>query len=279
MALQEILTGAFLGDISTLENIKNHYEICSKTDKLISDTYYGKDIGNGLTHYGYQIKILTDYISKSPFDFEAFKEIWIENMTSYNGYLDEAAMKSLEYYEKGYLFGYESEGLGGAARIGPVLHFEKDRGSALEKAMEQVQVTHTSYRSLLITEFLVEFLYRLCEIHNIREAAEYTVMSFQNCSKKYEYLEKIYFGAVEYLDCNPEETESKTGDFFENDEFFVILYICIRYNSFEEAQNVNIRIKGDFAVSGIILGMIFGAAGKISSLSDDKIAVIGKLTG
>lgn len=127
MALSEILTGAFSGDTSTLENIKNNYEICSKTDKLLSETYNEKVAGNNLTHYGYQIKILADYISENSFDYEVFKEIWIENMISYDGYLDEASSKSLEYYKNGYLFGYESEELGGAARIGPIMHFEKER--------------------------------------------------------------------------------------------------------------------------------------------------------
>ena len=260
MALSEILTGAFSGDASTLENIKNNYEICSKTDKLLSETYNEKAAGNNLTHYGYQIKILADYISENSFDYEVFKEIWIENMISYDGYIDEASSKSLEYYKNGYLFGYESEELGGAARIGPVMHFEKDRETALEKALEQTQVTHTSYRSLLVTEFRVKFLYKICELFNIREAAESTVKSFRNDGKKYEYLEKAYSQAIKYQDCNFEEIENKSGIFFKNDEFPVILYICIKYSSFEEAQYANIRIKGDFAVRGIILGMIFGAA-------------------
>ena len=78
--------------------------------------------------------------------------------------------------------------------------------------------------------------------------------------KKYEYLEKAYSRVIKYQDCNFEEIENKSGIFFKNDEFPVILYICIKYSSFEEAQYANIRIKGDFAVRGIILGMIFGAA-------------------
>ena len=261
MALPDILTGAFSGDMSTLENIKNNYEICCKTDKLLSETYYKNDGENSLTHYGYQIKLLLDYISENSFDFETFKGIWIENMILYSGYLDEASSKSLEYYKNGYPFGYESEELGGAARIGPVLCFEKDRERALEKALEQTQVSHTSYRSLLVTEFLVKFLYRICEIRNIREAAGLTVKSFGNDRKKYEYLEKNYSRAVKYLDYDFEKMENKPEDFFEKDEFPVILYICMKYSSFEEAQYANIRIKGDFAVRGIILGMIFGAVG------------------
>ncbi len=270
MVLPEILSGAFSGDISTLENIKNNYEICSKTDKLLSETYHKKDSGDRLTHYGYQIKMLADYVSEDLFDFETFKEIWIKNMTSYEGYLDEATCKSLEYYENGYLFGYESEELGGAARIAPVLCFEKDRETALEKALEQVQISHTSYRSLLVTEFLVKFLYRICETHNIKEAAEFTAGSFRSDKKKYEYLEKIYSQVTENLSCNPEGSGNKVEDFLEKDEFPVILYICMKYSSFEEAQYANIRIKGDFAVRGIILGMIFGAAGKLGELSDGK---------
>ena len=261
MALPDILTGAFSGDMSTLENIKNNYEICRKTDKLISETYYKKACENSLTHYGYQIKLLSDYISENSFDYEVFKEIWIENMISYDGYIDEASSKSLEYYKNGYLFGYESEELGGAARIGPVMHFEKDRETALEKALEQTQISHTSYRSLLATEFFVKFLYKLCEIRNIREAADLTVKSFGNDRKKYEYLEKNYLSAVKYLDYDCGRIENKPEDFFEKDEFPVILYTCMKYSSFEEAQHANIRIKGDFAVRGIILGMIFGAAG------------------
>ena len=261
MALSEILAGAFSGDISTLENIKNNYEICSKTDKLLSETYYGKVAENNLTHYGYQIKILEDYISENSFDYEVFKGIWIKNMISYDGYLDEASSKSLEYYENGYLFGYESEELGGAARIGPVMHFETDRERMLEKALEQTQVTHTSYRSLLVTEFLVKFLWKICVLHNIGEAADFTVNSFRNDGKKYEYLEKNYSRALKYLNYNFGEIENKSEVLFENDEFPVILYLCMKYRSFEEAQQANIRIKGDFAVRGIILGMIFGAAG------------------
>ena len=126
--------------------------------------------------------------------------------------------------------------------------------------MEQTQVTHTSYRSLLVTEFLVKFLYKICELFNIREAAESTVKSFRNDVKKYEYLEKAYSLAMKYQDYNFEEIENKSDIFFGNDEFPVILYICMKYDSFEEGQQANIRIKGDFAVRGIILGMIFGAA-------------------
>ena len=279
MALPEILTGAFLGDISTLENIKNNYEICFKTDKLISETYNNKNNENEFTHYGYQIKILADYVSKNPFDFETFKEIWIENMTSYNGYLDEASVRSLEYYEKGYLFGYESGDLGGAARIGPVLCFEKNRESALEKALEQVQTTHTSYRSLLVTEFLVKFLYRISETHDIKEAADFVMESFRDDKKKYEYLKKSYSGVSEYPAFNIGKKQDTIEYSFENDEFSIIMYVCLKYNSFEEAQSANIRIKGDFAVRGIILGMIFGAAGQFDELSDEKISRIKKQYG
>lgn len=266
MALSEILTGAFLGDISTLENIKNNYEICSKTDKLLSETYNKKETENEFTHYGYQIKILMEYTAKKSFDFEEFKELWIENMTSYKGYIDEASRKSLEYYENGYLFGYESEELGGAARIGPLVCSEKNREAALEKALEQTQVTHTSYKSLLVTEFLVKLLYKICETQSIKDSTAFVTESFREEKKKYEYLKKSYFWAAENLSKNSEEKETKTEDFFEKDEFPVILYICMKYTGFEEAQHANIRIKGDFAVRGIILGMIFGAAGKINDL-------------
>lgn len=279
MGLWKILAGAFLGDISTLESIKNDYEICFKTDKLLSEVYHKKENEYKLTHYGYQIKILKDYIAENLFDFETFKSIWTENMTSYDGYLDEATYKSMEYFENGYLFGYESEELGGAARIGPVIYFEKDMESAVEKALEQVQISHTSYRSLLVTEFLVKFLYRIYEKYNIREAADFVIESFKDDEKKYEYLKKMYSKVMEILDSNFEDKESKIEVFFEKDEFPVILYICMKYNSFEEAQYANIRIKGDFAVRGIIAGMIFGAAGKLNNLSDEKIYTIKKYAG
>ena len=279
MTLSEILTGAFLGDISTLENIKNNYEICSKTDKLITETYHKIYGESKLTHYGYQIKILADYVAENSFDFETFKEIWIKNMNSYEGYLDEATCKSLKYYEDGYLFGYESEELGGAARVGAVLFFEKDREKALENALEQVQISHTSYKSLLITEFLVKFLYGICDVCDIRKAVELTVESFRGENKKYEYLKKIYSQAAEYLNYNFDESGNKIEDFFENDEFPVILYICMKYSSFEEARYADIRIKGDFAVRGIILGMIFGAAGKLGELSDGMVRQIKEQTG
>jgi hypothetical protein len=271
MVLAEILAGAFLGDISTLENIKNNYQICSKTDKLLTETYYEKEPENGLTHYGYQIRILAEYISGKTFDFEEFKRLWIRNMSEYSGYIDEASRKSLEYYESGYLFGYESEELGGAARIGALISLVKNRESALENALEQVQVTHTSYKSLLITEFLVKFLYRISETGNIKESALFITESFRNEEKKYEYLKKVYLWAAEFTEPDQKIKESATENFSEEDEFPVIMYICMKYNSFDEARHADIRIKGDFAVRGIILGMIFGAAGKIN---DESLGII-----
>ncbi len=165
MSLKGMVTGGFLGDtfslgahwIYDLDEITSNFGIYNQVSEPLPGTFHkGKHKGD-FTHYGDQSFMLLKYMSENKeFDYEGFKEYWINEMKDYNGYKDKATKCSLEYFQKGYPYGYESMELGGVARIGSIIYFSKNEEEALKNGIEQAQLTHTSFQSLLTTEFFIK---------------------------------------------------------------------------------------------------------------------------
>lgn len=269
MSLKGMIMGGFLGDafvlgahwIYDLDKITSNFGIYDQVSEPLSETFHkGKHKGD-FTHYGDQAFMLLEYTAKNKnFDYEEFKEYWINEMKSYKGYKDKAAKNSLEYFENGYLYGYESTELGGAARIGSIIYFAESEKEALKNGIEQSQVTHTSFQSLLLTEFFIKLIYKMLANEDIEESIKSIINEYKDTNKQYSYLENAYLKAKENLDYDYKRAIITIGQTCDGDEAFpAILYFILKYNNFKDAEIANANSGGDSATRGMIIGMIFGA--------------------
>ena len=286
MSLKGMVTGGFLGDafslgahwIYDLDEITSNFGIYNQVSEPLPGTFHkGKHKGD-FTHYGDQSFMLLKYMSKNKgFEYEGFKEYWINEMKNYNGYKDKATKCSLEYFQKGYPYGYESMELGGAARIGSIIYFSENEEEALKNGIGQAQLTHTSFQSLLTTEFFIKLIYKMLSDKNIEEAIKSIIAEYKDENKQFSYLENAYLKAKENLELDYKEAIMNIGQTCNGCEAFpAILYFILKYDNFKEAEIANVNSGGDSAARGIIIGMIFGARDGEEALTKEWLAAMNK---
>ena len=286
MSLKGMITGGFLGDafslgahwIYNLDEITSNFGIYNQVSEPLPNTFHkGKHKGD-FTHYGDQAFMLLKYISENKgFDYEGFKEYWINEMENYNGYKDKAAKSSLEYFQEGYLFGYESTELGGVARIGSVIYFAKNEEEALKNGVEQSQVTHTSFQSLLLTEFFIKLIYKMLSHENIEESIKSIINEYKDENKQFSYLENAYLKAKENLSLDYREAIMNIGQTCDGNEAFpAVLYFILKYDNFKDAEIANVNSGGDSAARGMIIGMVFGARDGEETLPKEWLSAMNK---
>ena len=288
MSLKGMIMGGFLGDafvlgahwIYDLDKITSNFGIYDQVSEPLPDTFHkGKHKGD-FTHYGDQAFMLLEYMVKNKgFSYEGFKEYWISEMMNYQGYKDKATKNSLEYFNNGYLYGYESTELGSVARIGPIIYFAKSEKEALKNGVEQSQVTHTSFQSLLLTEFFIKLIYKMLANGNIEESIKSIIDEYKDTSKQYSYLENAYLKAKEHLAYDYKDAIINIGQTCDSSEAFpAILYFILKYNNFKDAEIANANSGGDSASRGMIIGMIFGARDGEESLVREWLIEMNKKT-
>ena len=107
-----------------------------KPEAPISKYHDGKSAGE-LTHYGDQAVMLKRSLEKrSGFDAEGWREDWLAAMRDYAGYVDGASRETMK---SGGTSPSDSDDLGGAARIAPILDLGLSPGETISAARAQTE--------------------------------------------------------------------------------------------------------------------------------------------
>ena len=164
--------------------------------------------------------------------------------------------------------------LGGVARISSIIYFSKNEEEALKNGIKQAQVTHTSFQSLLTTEFFIKLIYKMLSDKNIEEAIKSIIAEYKDENKQFSYLENAYLKAKENLELDYKEAIMNIGQTCNGCEAFpAVLYFILKYDNFKDAEIANVNSGGDSAARGIIIGMIFGARDGEEALTKESYII------
>lgn len=228
-----------------------------------SDSYHKTKAASQQTHYGDQeLTLLKSIQTHGRFDVEAYSNDWRAMWIGYSDYFDHATKETLENLKAGKpgnLAGSESEELGGAARIAPLLAAMANDPveDAIAAARAQTALTHGSKIAGDAAEFLTRIVFALLDgaeleaAINQAGAAEYAELNFREMQLRVEATKGLEIGAAAMelgLAC-PAPQALPT--------LLMLLEHC--GDNFENAVIENVMAGGDNAARALAVGMILGA--------------------
>ena len=285
-----MLLGSFLGDAFVLGahwiyNVKviearfGQYD--APHEPLPSSWHTGKHLGD-YTHYGDQALLLFDHLKERQGEYtdDGFRAAWRHYMNSYGGYMDMASKGSFEAFEKGSQTGSESDELGGAARIAPVLYWVEEPEEALEAAVSQSRLTHNSEPSLLAAELFARMTLRVLEGEetSVPEVLQTCLDDMRHAGRDTALLDG-YLKAAEAA-AGRDATgiaEALGQSCHAHHAIPVIFKLLLTSSDYREALSLNARIGGDSATRGMIVGAILGARNGMENLPADWLAAVNRL--
>ena len=254
-------------------------------EPLPGSWHKGKHLGD-YTHYGDQAMLLYDYEfilikeCRGEYTADGFKTAWRKYMNSYNGYMDKASKESLKAFKKGEAVGSESDELGGAARIAPVLYFIEEPATALEAAVSQSRLTHNSELSLLATELFARMILKILEgeIASVPNVLRDSLGAMRENGKDITLLEE-YLSAAEAVDSESAADIAKAlgQSCHASHAIPVIFKLLLTSSDYRTVLSLNARIGGDSATRGMIIGAILGANNGMDNLPADWLAKVKRL--
>ena len=245
-----------------------------------ADTFHpGKHRGDQ-THYGDQTLMLYQFLRMHAghYDGEAFRQFWLDQMKTYQGYRDMATRESIALLESGHPYGYASDELGGAARIAAILYWIEDPQEAFSAAVDQARLTHQRAESLLVTDLFARTAIRLLRgepgtimdvLRSVRdERAAQLVQADSDdvlvqVGASIQYFDQALANALDCLDCSPRETAMRLGQSCHAEHALpVMLNILARDVDYRESLRINSLIGGDSAARAMLIGLLLGIRAK-----------------
>jgi len=235
----------------------------------------------GFTHYGDQELVLLQSVKETGvFDQQDFSEKWHQlwsTSTGHKGYRDGATKTTLESGKAS-----SSGDLAGASRFAPVLLIkDADENSVAMAAKEQAAVTHNQPQVLASAVFFSRLAWRVANQPNPDIAQEVQALLPTVTDEE---LKKVIQAGIDAAKSGKSDEEAvralgdeKTFD-TPNGPVTVYtakacnftasvpssVYFLVKYSnaSTEDAISAQALVGGDNAARGILVGAIFGAAGK-----------------
>ncbi len=285
-----MLLGSFLGDAFVLGahwiyNVKviearfGQYD--APHEPLPGGWHTGKHLGD-YTHYGDQALLLFDYLKEwqGRYTDDGFRTVWRRYMSSYGGYMDMASKGSLEAFEKGALTGSQSDELGGAARIAPVLYWVEQPEKALEAAIGQSRLTHNSEPSLLATELFTRMTLRVLEGEetSVSEVLRACLGDMKQAGQDTALLDGYLEAAEAAAGKNATDIAEALGQSCHAHHAIPVIFALLLTSSdYRTVLSLNARIGGDSATRGMIVGAILGARNGMEDLPEDWLAAVKQL--
>ena len=285
-----MLLGSFLGDAFVLGahwiyNVKvigarfGQYD--APHEPLPGGWHTGKHLGD-YTHYGDQALLLFDYLKEQQGGYtdDGFRTAWQHYMSSYGGYMDMASKGSLEAFEKGSLTGSESDELGGAARIAPVLYWVEEPEKTLEAAVGQSRLTHNSEPSLLATELFTRMTLRVLEGEetSIPEVLRACLDDMKQAGQDTALLDGYLEAAEAAAGKDAAGIAEALGQSCHAHHAIPVIFALLQTSSdYREVLSLNARIGGDSATRGMIVGAILGARNGMENLPADWLVAVKQL--
>ncbi len=245
------------------DELEETFGVVKDFRKPLADSYHPTKAAGEQTHYGDQALVLLDSLSAKPeYDAEDFFKKWRKSWEGYGDYFDHATKETLANLEKGApseSAGSDSEELGGAARIAPLL-------AALngQPTDDQIKVTrtHTALtHGSVIAQDAAEYLTRLAiGVVNGQEVAN---AMRQATSEYYEVLpvRDILRKVAETRASETKAAAKELGLACPTEQALpTVLSLLARYpDDLETALIENVMAGGDSAARGLALGMVLGA--------------------
>ncbi len=285
-----MLLGSFLGDAFVLGahwiyNVKVIEARFGQYDEphepLPGGWHTGKHLGD-YTHYGDQALLLFDYLKewRGRYTDDGFRVEWRRHMNSYGGYMDMATKNSLEAFEKGELAGSQSDELGGAARIAPVLYWIEEPAKALEAAISQSRLTHNSEPSLLATELFARMTLRMLEGEetSVSELLSACLGDMRQAGQETALLDGYLTAAEATAGKSAADIAEALGQSCHAHHAIPVIFaLLLTSTDYRTVMSLNARIGGDSATRGMIIGAILGARNGVENLPQNWIAVVKRL--
>ncbi|CAN5321325.1 ADP-ribosylglycohydrolase family protein [soil metagenome] len=231
--------------------------------KPLADSYHPGKAAGEQTHYGDQTLVLLDSIAeKGAYDEADFFEKWCKSWVGYGDYFDHATKETLANLAKGEPMesvGSDSEELGGAARIAPLLAMMQ--GQPLEAQIKAVRsqtaLTHATHIAQDAAEFLARLTAGVLNGHEVAVALRHATSEYYEVLPVRDILRKV----AETRSLEMKDAAKELGLACPAEQALpTVLALIVRYpDDLETALVENVMAGGDSAARGLALGMILGA--------------------
>ena len=226
----------------------------------IASYHRGKPAG-AFTHYGDQMLLLLESIAMRPFDINRFAKAWRTYMQSYNGYMDGASKKTLTHFDAGITLdkvGSDSDDLGGASRIAPLVYRYADDDETLAAAARaQTRLTHNHPQVMDAADIFARAAAMVLKGAAPVAALEQVIGTIKGDHPYGEWFE-------EGVDSAELDTVAVVKDFGQMCEieaaFPATVHLIAKYeNNLTEGLIENVMAGGDSSARGLLTGMLLGA--------------------
>lgn len=279
--------GSFLADafalgahwIYDLSQIEANFGTYDKPHGPLPGSWHkGKKLGD-YTHYGDQAYLLNEYLrqQRGEYNADGFRSAWQKMMKNYKGYIDSASQQSLIAFSLGEKIGSNSDELGGAARIAPVIFWIDDPATALAAALDQSRITHNSPESLLATELFARIILSNLagNSQGLTELILQVAGEMRESGRSIDALDRYLNRSSPMIGHSAAEIASELGQSCHARHAVpVILAILMSTDDYRQAMQLNASIGGDSAARGLIIGAILGARNGLPTLPAEWLEIV-----
>lgn len=240
--------------------VKKFGRVDSFLTPQIASYHRGKPAG-ALTHYGDQTLLLLETIAKAPFDLERFAKAWRSYMQTYDGYLDGATKKTLTHFEAGSALdsvGSDSDDLGGAARIAPLVYrYADDEAALVAAARAQTKLTHDNPEVVDAAEIFARAAVSVLDGVSPTKALEKTVKAIDGDHPYQGWFEE----GVDSAELDTVSVIKDLGQMCEIEAAFpATVHLVAKYENDPVTGLIeNVMAGGDSSARGLLAGMLLGA--------------------
>lgn len=208
------------------------------------------------SHYGDHAKWLKDYINTNKhFDIVSYRKMWVENMKTFQGYVDGATKETLEILKNNpnATTGSNSHDLSLVGSIAPLLQVSNNKDEFLDNVHTYIVFTHNNPTVLNVANFFASVLYDVINGSTIENSLSSTNVDLS--------IESMFDKAMKSKEDDTLETIHRFGHGCPVEGGFEsTIHILLSYSNLKDALVSNAKAGGDSASRAMIIGMLMGAA-------------------
>ena len=245
--------------------------------KPSEDSYHKSKKQGEFTHYGDQtLCLLASLAENKGFRLAHFAESWKAMFGSYSGYCDRATKATLSNFDAGKGpadSGSESNDLGGASRIGPLVYrFRHDEEHLITAAKEQTAMTHNNSAVIEGAVFFARLAFRV-----LSGASPSTgIRDLKNEGLIFDSLSDWIDQGLESAERDTRQAVSDFGQVCSVPAACPsVIHLIVKYeNNLKDALVENVMAVGDSAARGMLVGMVLGAHLGMEAIPDPWLSEI-----
>ncbi len=282
---REMVLASFVGDSLSLaphwiydtDKIKAQFGQINDLLAPLPDGYNPRKKRGDLTHLGDQTLLLLQSLARyeGTFNLTDFAEQWVAlfSNTDYPGYRDHATKVTLAQIEaQGKLLpeGSDSNELGAAARLAPLIACYHHRDDLIHVAIEQTRFTHGHPASSFAATWIAAVAQSVLAGANPLEALRHALASPTICENDLALAKRIAAAIDLPMTDDPTAIVRSLGQSCPAEKTLpASAYLITRFSSdLRGALIANVMAGGDSAARGLVVGMIVGAHTGIESVID-----------